>query len=113
MKDSDRRFHAEYAERYAEWVRAARAAEQLMADVLGAHNFDVHLITARAKDPVSLLQKLRRKDYDDPALELTDRLGVRVITYYERDVDPVAEVLRRSLEIDPDRSPDKRVELDL
>ena len=36
-----------------------------------------------------------------------------MIPYYEQDVDPIAEVLREALLIDDQRSPDKRVELNL
>jgi GTP pyrophosphokinase len=80
---------------------------------LDEKNFDLHLVSARAKEPLSLLQKIRRKEYDDPATEFTDRLGVRVITYYAEDVDPVVETLKNALRIDDPWSDDKRVALAL
>jgi ppGpp synthetase/RelA/SpoT-type nucleotidyltranferase len=73
----------------------------------------VHLVAARAKQPDSLRGKLRRKKYSDPAAQVTDTVGVRVITYYRSGVDPVAEALKREFQIDRARSEDKRRLLDL
>jgi ppGpp synthetase/RelA/SpoT-type nucleotidyltranferase len=113
MDDKARRFYASYLEQLDEWAAAASAAERYVGNVLGQSNFDLHLISARAKTPDSVLQKLRRKRYEDPEVEFTDRIGVRVITYYQRDVDAVADELRGAFLIDAERSPDKRVELAL
>jgi hypothetical protein len=44
---------------------------------------------------------------------MTDRIGVRIITYYRDDVDSVVERLKREFEIDRKRSVDKRRLLDL
>ena len=57
--------------------------------------------------------KLREK-YLDPAKgyrrldDITDLAGLRVITYYEDEIDRVAEVIRREFDIDPENSVDKR-----
>jgi GTP pyrophosphokinase len=50
-------------------------------------------------DPTKSYQKL-----DD----ITDLAGLRVITYYEDDIDRVAEVIRQEFHIDPENSIDKR-----
>jgi putative GTP pyrophosphokinase len=57
--------------------------------------------------------KLREK-YLDPAKsykalnEITDQAALRVITYYEDEVDKVAEVIKREFDIDAENSVDKR-----
>jgi putative GTP pyrophosphokinase len=59
-------------------------------------------------------EKLREK-YLDPAKnykrldDITDLAALRVITYYEDDVDRVAEVVAREFDIDAKNSVDKRV----
>jgi len=106
-------YYGAYEREFESWQRVANAAEALVKRLLMDRNFDLHLVSARAKTPLSLLQKLRRKGYADPKDELTDRVGVRVITYYESDVDPVVAELRQHLTIDEARSEDKRVELAL
>jgi len=66
-------------------------------------------VQARVKDG----KKLREK-YLDPKKnytsldEITDQAALRVITYYEDEVDRVAEVIKREFDIDPEKSVDKR-----
>src|SRR5689334_15258469 len=69
----------------------------------------VHSVTARVKDHASLARKLARPDRCYGALwDITDLLGLRVITYFEDDVDRVGRVLEGRLSIDLTRSIDKR-----
>jgi putative GTP pyrophosphokinase len=57
--------------------------------------------------------KLKEK-YVDPKKnytrldDVTDQVALRVITYYEDEVDHVAEVIKREFDVDPQRSVDKR-----
>src|SRR5438876_435182 len=113
LSQKARRFYERYVERFDDLERAADIVERKARDVLGPHNFDLHLVTARAKDAASVLKKIRVKGYGDPARQLTDQIGLRVITYYESDVDRVSLVLRSAFEIDEKRSEDKRVSLGL
>jgi putative GTP pyrophosphokinase len=59
-------------------------------------------------------KKLRKK-YLDPAkdyrrlYDITDLAGLRVVTYYEDDVDRVAEVIKKEFLLDLENSVDKRV----
>jgi putative GTP pyrophosphokinase len=58
-------------------------------------------------------KKLRIK-YEDPTKgykaldEITDQAGLRIITYYEEEVDRVAEVIKREFDVRKDQSIDKR-----
>jgi putative GTP pyrophosphokinase len=58
-------------------------------------------------------EKLREK-YLDPKKDykqlddITDQAALRVITYYEDEVDRVAEVIKREFDVDPKNSVDKR-----
>ena len=85
----------------------------LVRQVVRDLDVDIHLVTARAKQPDSLRGKLRRKSYSDPSVQVTDTIGVRIITYYRSAVDPVAVALKREFQIDRSRSEDKRRLLDL
>ena len=104
-------FCRSYPDRLPELKEAATQLERFISATLEGHNLDLHLISARAKSPESVLSKIRRKHYGAPARQLTDQLGLRVITYYENDVDKVAALLRNHLEVDEKRSVDKRAQL--
>src|SRR4051794_6783942 len=60
-----------------------------------------HSITARVKSPASFARKVARPDRDYAELwDVTDLLGLRVVTYFDDDVDRVAHVLEAQLPID-------------
>lgn len=52
-------------------------------------------ITARAKDPERLAEKLRSNDAYTGLEKITDRCGVRVVTRYRADVVRVCEIVNR------------------
>jgi len=66
-------------------------------------------VTGRAKSVASFAAKANRKApgggllYSDPLREITDQLGVRVITYLHSDVAAVADLLADQLDILDDR----------
>ena len=69
----------------------------------------VHSVTSRVKDHASLARKLVRPDRSYGELwDITDLLGLRVVTYFEDDVDRVGSVIEARLRIDLTRSIDKR-----
>lgn len=94
-------------------MSAAEMAETIIERVLLERNIDLHVVSGRAKEPVSVLGKIREKDYGNPYIQLTDRLGVRVITYFNDDVDKAVAVLRANFRIDERRTEDKRKALGL
>jgi putative GTP pyrophosphokinase len=66
-------------------------------------------IQARVKNR----EKLRRKYVDETKNyaglnDITDQVAFRVITYYEDEVDRVAEIIKREFDVDSARSIDKR-----
>ena len=80
----------------------------LLEELLGS-NLQLHSVTARSKSFESLAGKLERGDGKYRTLsDITDLVGVRVITYLHDDVDKVASILAHEFSVDPDNSVDKR-----
>src|SRR4051794_37636471 len=107
-----RKFLNAYAQELVPLHECAKAAEDLIRSILRPEHLPIHQVSARAKSLDSMRLKLRRKRYDDPVSQVTDKIGIRVITYYADDVDRVTEALKLEFEIDPENSEDKRVILD-
>jgi ppGpp synthetase/RelA/SpoT-type nucleotidyltranferase len=59
------------------------------------------------------MAKVRRKRYGDPWQQLTDQVGIRIIVYYESDVDSAAAALSEAFAVDSNRSIDKRRSLEV
>lgn len=91
----------------------APALESLLRELLISKEIQFHYIRSRVKTKGSTIRKLDNpaKSYNGIA-DLTDMLGVRIVTYFPNDVDRVAEVIRAEFLIDEDNSTDKRALLD-
>src|SRR5260370_1891854 len=90
-----------------------KALHSLIEEMLRIDGIRVHSVTARVKKREKLRQKLQRpnKNYETLA-QITDQIGIRIITYYEDEVDQVASTLRREFLIDEKNSIDKRLQDD-
>lgn len=111
--DSAQAFSAAYIQFLPELQRAAAEAEKLVASLLSAFLPEIHLISARAKSPDSALFKVLGKRYRNPLTELTDCIGVRIVTYYASSVDQIVDSLSAEFKIDKEKSVDRRRALDL
>ncbi len=89
--------------------RLAEEIPQRLRSFLADSGIVVAAIEHRIKTEASLEGKLRQKGgkYAD-IRDVTDILGLRIITFYVDDVDKVASVLERLFEIDWENSVDKR-----
>lgn len=79
----------------------------LITTILLKKGIRVHSIASRVKEESSLENKINKKGYADIE-DITDLCGIRIITYFEDDVDQVAGILQEMLSIDPRNSVDKR-----
>lgn len=83
--------------------------EILVVNILKQHQIKVHFISSRVKDKVSLYNKLNSKRESYNSIEdLTDLIGIRIVTFFEEDVNTVADIIKKEFEIDNENSVDKR-----
>lgn len=113
MATKERPLLDQYDQKTAMFEDFKSASEGLIKDLLIAEGIRVHTVTSRVKERSSLAAKLSRigKDYRTLA-QVTDIVGIRVITHLEGDVDIVGQLLEREFAIDKENSVDKRKALD-
>ena len=89
------------------------SCERLLSDLFRIEKLRVVAVTGRVKERLSLSEKLSRpgKKYDELP-DVTDLVGLRVVTFFEDDVDRVAGLLTRELELVPQHCVDKRAALE-
>jgi ppGpp synthetase/RelA/SpoT-type nucleotidyltranferase len=97
-----------YAARQPRLVAATAGWVTLVRTLLDDAGIDYLSVTGRTKSVASFSAKANRTQdgrplYVDPLQEVTDQIGVRVITYVHSDVAAVAELLDEELTILDDR----------
>ena len=97
-----------YAARQPRLVAATGGYVSLIRTMLDDAGIDYLSVTGRTKSVASFSAKANRTEagsplYPDPLEQITDQIGVRVITYVHSDVAAVAELLADELDILDDR----------
>ena len=99
----------QYHERLPQLQQLADQVYDLLQKGLSNKDVIINSIEYRVKSEPSLIGKLERKGGKYKSIEdITDLVGIRVITYYTDDVDKVAAIVQRLFDIDWDNSVDKR-----
>lgn len=99
----------QYNQRKAAMELQAAELRRRLIKLLDESGIPVHEVSARVKSPNSLVQKAARPDRIYSALEdITDLIGLRVVTYFEDSIESVAHLIEKHFVIDMDRSIDKR-----
>lgn len=87
--------------------------EHQIKRILQTNEITYNAITSRLKSRESLAEKIDRKQGKYTHIsDVTDIVGVRIITYYSEDVDKIAEIIEREFDVDTENSIDKRKSLE-
>jgi len=87
----------------------AEQASNLLHNALREQNIQLNAFEIRVKSEESLTGKLEKKGYKYRTIyDITDLVGIRVVTYYTDDVDKVAVITKQLFDIDWKNSVDKR-----
>lgn len=81
--------------------------------LLKKEGIEILSVSGRAKTTESFAEKIERKGYSNPAQQMTDLCGIRIITYIEDDVDKVCAIIEKSFKVHFDKSLNKSDELEV
>jgi putative GTP pyrophosphokinase len=95
----------------ARHTRLTPAVTGLLTNMLNRHSIEYLNITGRTKDARSAEEKIRRKKYTDPATQLMDLSGIRVITFLETQVNEISQLVRTTFDVDQKNSLDRATDL--
>jgi GTP pyrophosphokinase len=87
----------------------AEKSKSLLEEFLEDAKIRYQSVQARVKDREKLMQKyLDQAENYKELNDITDQVALRIITYYEDEVDRVAKVIKKEFDVDPEKSVDKR-----
>lgn len=99
---------------YRDWYgwQTERLRDRIVA-LLGSADLDVFNVESRTKTVQSFIGKIEARNADkeakfaNPMREITDLVGVRVITYYLEDVDEVGDIINAHFSVEKATAVDK------
>ena len=108
-RKSLQRANATYASRHPRTVRRTEETVRRIRAIVDDAGINYLSVTGRAKSPASFSAKVVRRaeqlghtDFD-PLVEITDQVGVRIVTYTLSDIEPVAQLLGNHYTVLEDR----------
>uniref|UniRef100_UPI0011D72E36 GTP pyrophosphokinase n=1 Tax=Vibrio cholerae TaxID=666 RepID=UPI0011D72E36 len=102
----------EYDEKLGLYTQLSTSVESLISRLLSVSEITPHSISARVKDRLSLVKKIEKKEKYKSLSDLTDIVGIRLISHYSDEVDKIANIIEQEFNVDRENSIDKRASLD-
>ena len=93
---------------YVDWDWLPGAADEIkvyLTRLLTEGSIVAHAVDSRSKSIASFQEKCARKGYDNPRLEVTDTVAVRLIMYSVTDKDRAVELVRERFDVAEDFNP--------
>jgi putative GTP pyrophosphokinase len=82
--------------------------EQLLTNILSVNRVDYHLLEKRTKTLKSFNKKISLRFQESITLsDITDICGLRIITYYKKDIDRISKLIEENFNIEWEKSSDK------
>ncbi|WP_368517502.1 GTP pyrophosphokinase family protein [Rhizobium sp.] len=83
------------------------AVVSITTNLLTEHGVTFLAVSGRTKSVGDCLSKAKRKNYRNPLKQLTDISGVRIILFFEHDIESVSNIIRSSFRVDSENSLNK------
>ncbi len=85
---------------------------QALSLLLEENNIPFLSINYRVKNHDSFMEKIERKDYENPFEEVEDICGIRVICYYQSDIEKIKAIISKEFNTLNDENKEEILEFD-
>lgn len=92
--------------------RLGNNMQEALTTFLADAEINILAVTYRIKEVDSFIEKIERKNYKNPIDEIEDILGLRIICYYQTDVDKIREIILNEFEIQESQDKEEILEED-
>ncbi len=115
MEDRQRGWEEEYHSKREDFKKFENLLKSLMEALLKREDITAQ-ISSRTKSELSYKEKIERKiregkGYKNPLNDITDIVGIRIITYYLDDIEKINSIIKKEFKIDGKNSLDKSTTL--
>ncbi|HDV3986737.1 TPA: RelA/SpoT domain-containing protein, partial [Escherichia coli] len=100
-----------YDERKDKFESYALTLKSLLTTLIRNEKISIHSLESRVKTKKSLEGKINKKGKYKSIDDITDIVGIRIITHYADDVDKIAAIVEKEFTIDQENSIDKRTSI--
>lgn len=92
-------YSEEYEKRKSQYDKLGINLHQALTILLKESGIPFLSINYRIKDLTSFIEKTERKKYNSPFEEIEDICGIRIICYYQSDVEKIVKIISNEFEI--------------
>jgi putative GTP pyrophosphokinase len=81
------------------YERLGKNVIEALETFLNEHIIGFLAISTRIKSLDSFVEKIERKNYSDPFEDIEDICGIRVICFYQSDIEKICQIIEREFDI--------------
>ncbi len=107
--DKDTLFQ-EYNDKLPNYDRARENIKEALEEFLKEKNISFVTIESRIKDFESFYEKISRKKYGNPFEENEDFCGIRIILYFQDDIEKVNKIIEENFIIEESENKSNKLE---
>lgn len=101
------RFHDWLDDNHPKFVSLTATVELTIRSLLKDAGISFLTVVGRTKSPSDCLSKAKRKSYKDPIAQMTDISGVRIVVYFDYDIEKVSHIIENNFCVDVANSRNK------
>ncbi|MCB0538469.1 MAG: (p)ppGpp synthetase [Ignavibacteriae bacterium] len=81
------------------YIRLAKNIKEALETFMLEANISYLTVTYRIKDIDSFIEKIERKNYKNPFEDIEDICGLRIICFYQKDVEKICSIINKEFSI--------------